>query len=109
MTENIKYYLLIVANPLSDSRAAMSVFKTISRLDLLSRNVTFFYLAFTLIIRMMINPKKKWNIIMGIIDVFIRKSVQIIESAIGKEKSENVIYGYICDVKVTQVEKTKEK
>lgn len=36
---NIKYYLLIVANPLSDSDAAMAVFQSINRLDKFSRDI----------------------------------------------------------------------
>jgi hypothetical protein len=35
----IKYYLILIANPLSDSDAAMAVFQTINRLDKFSRNL----------------------------------------------------------------------
>ena len=42
----IRYYLLITANPLSNSKAAMMVFKIIRQLDLVSRDVTIFMPGF---------------------------------------------------------------
>lgn len=42
----IQYHLLITANPLSDSKAAMTVFKTIKRLDVISREVNIFLPGF---------------------------------------------------------------
>lgn len=57
----IKYYLLIVANPLSDSDAAMAVFQSINRLDKFSRDITlrFIFLAFIQQIKIkLIQPRK---------------------------------------------------
>ena len=42
----IKYYLLIVANPLSDSDAAMAVFQSINRLDKFSRDIKIYLPGF---------------------------------------------------------------
>ena len=35
----IKYYILLIANPLSDSKAAKQIFKTLKQLDILSRDL----------------------------------------------------------------------
>lgn len=45
-TEKIKYYLLVTANPLSDKEAAITLFKIINRLDILSREVKIFLPGF---------------------------------------------------------------
>lgn len=42
----IRYYLLLTANPLSDSKAAEKIFKTITRLDILSRDLKIFMPGF---------------------------------------------------------------
>ena len=42
----IKYYLLITANPLSDSAASIALFKTIKSLDLLSGNIKIYMPGF---------------------------------------------------------------
>ncbi len=44
--KKIKYYLLVTANPLSDSKAALSIFRMIRRLDILSENITVFLPGF---------------------------------------------------------------
>ena len=44
--EEVKYYLLLTANPLSDSLAAETIFRTINRLDILSRDITIFMPGF---------------------------------------------------------------
>lgn len=43
---NIRYYLLLTANPLSDSRAAKQIFSTIKQLDILSRDLKIFMPGF---------------------------------------------------------------
>ena len=43
----IKYYLLVTANPLSDSSAALSIFKTIKQLDILSDEIDIFLPGFS--------------------------------------------------------------
>ncbi len=42
----MKYYLLIIANPLSNSKAAMAVFRAVSCLDILSKDVSIFLPGF---------------------------------------------------------------
>ena len=44
--DNIKYYLLVTANPLLDSVGAISIFKLIKRLDRFSREIKIFLLGF---------------------------------------------------------------
>ena len=43
---NIRYYLLLTANPLSDSKAAKQIFSTIKQLDILSRDLKIFMPGF---------------------------------------------------------------
>ena len=45
-TDNIKYYLLVTANPLLDSVGAISIFKLIKRLDRFSREIEIFLPGF---------------------------------------------------------------
>ena len=45
-TDNIKYYLLVTANPLLDSVGAISIFKLIKRLDVFSREIKIFLPGF---------------------------------------------------------------
>lgn len=44
--DKIRYYILLTANPLSDSKAAENIFKTITRLDILSRDLKIFMPGF---------------------------------------------------------------
>ena len=44
--DNIKYYLLITANPLLDSVGAISIFKLIKRLDVFSHEIKIFLPGF---------------------------------------------------------------
>lgn len=44
--DDINYYLVIAANPLSDSKAAEKVFRMVNQLDLLSKDVTMFLPGF---------------------------------------------------------------
>lgn len=46
LSSKIKYYLLVTANPLSDSQAAIALFKIINRLDILSREIKIFLPGF---------------------------------------------------------------
>jgi len=46
LSSKIKYYLLVTANPLSDSEAAITLFKIINRLDILSREIKIFLPGF---------------------------------------------------------------
>ena len=46
MEKKVRYYLLVTANPLSDSKAAISIFKMIRRLDILSGDITIFLPGF---------------------------------------------------------------
>lgn len=43
---DFKYHLLITANPLSDNKAALSIFKMIKRLDILSGDINIFFPGF---------------------------------------------------------------
>jgi len=43
---DFKYHLLVTANPLSDSKAALSIFKMIKRLDILSGDINIFLPGF---------------------------------------------------------------
>lgn len=45
-SDNIKYYLLVTANPLLDSVGAISIFKLIKRLDVFSREIKIFLPGF---------------------------------------------------------------
>lgn len=42
----VKYYLLVTANPLSESKAAISIFNMIGRLDIISEDITIFLPGF---------------------------------------------------------------
>lgn len=46
MKQEYKYYMLMVANPLSSSEVAIAIYKMFRRLDILSRNVTIFIPGF---------------------------------------------------------------
>jgi hypothetical protein len=46
MHQPVKYYLLVTANPLSDSKAALSIFRMIKRLDILSGDIDIFLPGF---------------------------------------------------------------
>lgn len=46
MSKNIKYCLLLVANPISDSKAAEKIFKSVARLDILSRDLKIYMPGF---------------------------------------------------------------
>lgn len=48
MTDHIKYYLLVTANPLLDSVGALSIFKLIKRLDRFSREIKIFLPGFSI-------------------------------------------------------------
>lgn len=44
--ETIKYYLLMIANPLSSSEVAISIYKKFCSIDVLSRDITIFFPGF---------------------------------------------------------------
>jgi len=48
VTDHIKYYLLVTANPLLDSVGALSIFKLIKRLDRFSREIKIFLPGFSI-------------------------------------------------------------
>lgn len=46
MHKDIKYYLVMIANPVSNSEVAISIYKMFRRLDILSRDITIFFPGF---------------------------------------------------------------
>lgn len=46
MSETIKYYLLMIANPLSSSEVAISIYRKFCSIDILSRDITIFFPGF---------------------------------------------------------------
>lgn len=67
MTDHIKYYLLVTANPLLDSVGALSIFKLIKRLDRFSREIKIFLPGFS--ISEKVDPDSEEDIVRKIDDL----------------------------------------